>query len=1045
MRLTLAITLLFSSVACGTSHLGTCTKDADCPAYATCDPSRSVCVIKRGVCFPACDASHVCDPATQACQPVTSPSVSITSPAAGGYATVTLQATAVALAPGGVTGLTFNLSSNATVVASASGAVSPSDPSSWSATIPLTSVADGAVDLTATLTYAGGSATSAKVSLTVDQTPPAISMQTDGRTTLYAGGQTDTVVASITDALSGVKDSTVSLVVNGRSIPGVAGAGGTYSFPVVIDDTVLAAGTSATVAFTITAGDNAGNTPFTLSGDPKQVIRADRDAPAITGITYTPAGIIDASGHRVLGGPAGGSVTVNATITDGAGVAPASACLRMAGETGACAHPGTAGAGNGWTFALPRPAAPQNGTTPFNFTLEADDTLAASLSGASQAEHQARFAQVVYFNYGLLSISIFPDTKPYARTAIPVPVSALITSDAGVPNGAAFLNGTVAPSFRDGGFFTFPLDARGADAGVEGPYAFQVSATDNSSNTANAGGTRIIDDAPPDASVRVFKGTDPGGASVVTYPTAVPGTGWDGTQFVYSDTVHVKGTIADVSGIPDAGLHIDYVQIDGGVSAGTVQWLPCTAGQTLCTFDVQVALNAPTNGTFNTFTRGKPMGDLVSVPVDNLKVVIDANDAAKSANGTAASHSGTSSRDAQTTRLLWQMYLPAAVSGLGIHPNGDLIVTLDGGADTVVALRPDDGGVHWSFGADAGTNGLGPVLGTPAIGSGTPTTARVYVAARDGGVYAIGPTGAEAWHFNTPDVLDVGPAVLAASTPNPVTDQVIMPGALGTSKIYSIASGLLVSSAAVGDADTLSAPLILGGSVFYATVSTVAMHTISALGALGTASKYDGTNTAYFEVITDGFSLYVWRNTADRFLSLDTSLLVANQNWTQNVTPTGAGAVALDGSILVSLTGGPVNTFDPGTGANSTLFNLGGSGGAPLIGWDGQLAHQHFYLPRNSAVTYAYDSNGTLLWFADPNGATYRAFAMDCSGRLFGATNAPGTPVLAGGKSLVYALITDDRGLADTPWPSYRLDARNTGNVGSPKYGILPTGGACSQ
>ena len=65
---------------------------------------------------------------------------------------------------------------------------------------------------------------------------------------------------------------------------------------------------------------------------------------------------------------------------------------------------------------------------------------------------------------------------------------------------------------------------------------------------------------------------------------------------------------------------------------------------------------------------------------------------------------------------------------------------------------------------------------------------------------------------------------------------------------------------------------------------------------------------------------------------------------------------------------------------------------------------------------------------------------MDCSGRLFGAANG-----VTGTRSLVYAIITDDRGLADTVWPSYRLDARNTGNVGSPKYGILPAGGSCAQ
>jgi len=58
---------------------------------------------------------------------------------------------------------------------------------------------------------------------------------------------------------------------------------------------------------------------------------------------------------------------------------------------------------------------------------------------------------------------------------------------------------------------------------------------------------------------------------------------------------------------------------------------------------------------------------------------------------------------------------------------------------------------------------------------------------------------------------------------------------------------------------------------------------------------------------------------------------------------------------------------------------------------------------------------------------------MDCEGRLFAASGAT-----------VYAFLTDDAGLADTPWPSLRRDARNTGNAGAPKYGIRTDAG-CTQ
>src|SRR5207302_2733710 len=111
-------------------------------------------------------------------------------------------------------------------------------------------------------------------------------------------------------------------------------------------------------------------------------------------------------------------------------------------------------------------------------------------------------------------------------------------------------------------------------------------------------------------------------------------------------------------------------------------------------------------------------------------------------------------------------------------------------------------------------------------------------------------------------------------------------------------------------------------------------------------------------------------------------------NWSRNTTLTGLGAIDLSGRIIASVSGGAVQPFlaDNAT-PPAALFNLGGDGRSPLIGWDGVAAHAHYYLPRNTAVAFAIDANGNLSWELDPNGATHRAFSMDCSGRLFGASN----------------------------------------------------------
>jgi len=62
-----------------------------------------------------------------------------------------------------------------------------------------------------------------------------------------------------------------------------------------------------------------------------------------------------------------------------------------------------------------------------------------------------------------------------------------------------------------------------------------------------------------------------------------------------------------------------------------------------------------------------------------------------------------------------------------------------------------------------------------------------------------------------------------------------------------------------------------------------------------------------------------------------------------------------------------------------------------------------------------------------------------------GMVAGPMAAQLVAAGNTVYAFLSDDRGLADTPWPSLRRDARNTGNANAPKYGIRTIAGTCTQ
>src|SRR5437763_5287513 len=108
------------------------------------------------------------------------------------------------------------------------------------------------------------------------------------------------------------------------------------------------------------------------------------DAPSFSNVAVsTPAAFTDSNG-RAFFDTTGGPLSVSASITGRAGVDAATVCLAVSGETGACAHPGIAGAGNTFTFALPRPSGTFDGTAPLDFTIRASSPSGRQSTSAVQ-------------------------------------------------------------------------------------------------------------------------------------------------------------------------------------------------------------------------------------------------------------------------------------------------------------------------------------------------------------------------------------------------------------------------------------------------------------------------------------------------------------------------------------------------------------------------------------------------------------------------------------------------------------------------------------
>jgi hypothetical protein len=334
---------------------------------------------------------------------------------------------------------------------------------------------------------------------------------------------------------------------------------------------------------------------------------------------------------------------------------------------------------------------------------------------------------------------------------------------------------------------------------------------------------------------------------------------------------------------------------------------------------------------------------------------------------------------------------------------------------------------------------IGDIIGTPAIGLDGGSAALVYVASAIGNLYAIQANGALAWGNATPSTLfAVGPALAQVTIGLNTVDEIVVPdGVGGGSSLWRATSAADVTSVASADRDFHASPIIFDGGVYFATQNAngstthLSMHLIAADGTLGSAVTAAANGVSpYYGLITDGTNIYATTSaiTNGMLQRLDP---VFTSIWASDAGTTGYSAeptIGIDGKLYASSYASTVAAYDAGTGASTTFATLAGVSLVPLQGSDG-----HIYLPRKVGYLSVYEGN-RLSWVFDPPNAILREATMDCSGRLFVASGAT-----------VYAFVTDDHGLADTPWPAMRRDSRNTGNASAPKYGIRTIGNVCLQ
>src|SRR6266571_402541 len=368
----IALVAVCGGLACNVNGLsGQCTADSNCQSGAVCE--GGYCVSHQ--CRPACTSAQICDAQTVTCNEVTVPSITVNSPAVNSFAGLSLQASATARAPGGVSGLTFEVqTTGGAILATAAGIPAGQGSSDFTATIPLNgaAIADGPAVFVTRITYQTTQTFSAApVTFQIDKTPPTISMGTyDGRTAPFVGpgNATGTVTAVITDTASGVDPAEVKLTLvggDGSTFVGSPATGGVYTFAVPRASLNTTDGFVGPISFKLDAKDLVKNAAPTLSGDPTQVIRVDNAKPSVSIVADTTWYAASA-----------GTLTVSATISDPA----TESGLVTTGNTrpflkigpGSPVF-GTQGGGTTWTFSFDPSVQPANTEGPVQFTVTAQD------------------------------------------------------------------------------------------------------------------------------------------------------------------------------------------------------------------------------------------------------------------------------------------------------------------------------------------------------------------------------------------------------------------------------------------------------------------------------------------------------------------------------------------------------------------------------------------------------------------------------------------------------------------------------------------------
>jgi outer membrane protein assembly factor BamB len=314
--------------------------------------------------------------------------------------------------------------------------------------------------------------------------------------------------------------------------------------------------------------------------------------------------------------------------------------------------------------------------------------------------------------------------------------------------------------------------------------------------------------------------------------------------------------------------------------------------------------------------------------------------------------------------------------------------------DTLYAIN-SDGTLKWRYGT------AGKVRSSPAIASdGT-----IYVGSDDSCLYAVNSDGTLGWKFRTYGRISSSPAIAA--------DGAVCFGTWN-GDIYALNSGGTPKWSYLTGSRMSASPAIAADGTVYIGSEGGEMY---ALNADGTYKWRYGTNGLFQSapaIAADG-TVYVGAegDPLHNFLALNPDSTL-KWGYVAGLHVRSAPAVASDGTVYFgSSTPDYVYAFNP-DGTQKWKYQTGGGVYAgPAIASDGTI-----YVGADDHCLYALKPDGTLKWRYETDGNIESSPTIGSDGTVYFTSD----------DGYLYALKGTSP-LADSPWPKFHHDLRNTGRT----------------